>query len=745
MRNYITITIDYETWHPIPPGKCINWEEDIFAPTERFLEIAAQEKVKLTFMAEMGEYFWLKEHEPLIAQRMEQQWQEAVAAGHDVQLHLHPNWLPELEPRYEKGRWQWNWSRAKAGDYPGNLIRLIKRCKDALESIIAPADSGYRVTSFRAGAYQVQPFKRLYEALAMNNIFCDSSVYQGGYSIERGYDFRLAYSRHQPYFANAYDPQLKAPPSETAIVELPVFTYKPGQRWFLDGEEGPRLAAALMRFQEERQQALERSKNFRLWDLRRLLSRVYWRINPVHRWFNLLLPAGVGDFVTTYTPESLVEHDYFLMIGHTKGDHHFRAIAQNWRQLHQTGQFEFLTLSQMAGCARDELNARRRTDAKEEMAFQIRREYQAIMGEQRNRAQSYYLQNLIPLDRQKVLDLGCGTGYWADRIARMHPWMEVTGIDCGVDFIAKASAKYIGPRVSFRLADFQALPFADESFDCVYADNSLEHAFDVDATLKEAFRILRWGGVLVAAIPSDGRNPERIVTSHTWKTVPHEIRWRLECAGFVNLELREVDTLRKWGMPPYPPSQNKMVYVRAWKQTKALSPQERVSEVMNWVYRQLSPERPQDCAAPRDIITRGYAWCGGYSQALRYILEREGYRTRIVSFYMQPHPRGHGKDKIDTHTLLEVKLNDKWSLVDPTCNLFFNGYNLRELVQSPRLADEVFQNHRLDDRFVTRRYDLYCSRWAFEHCIKVEYCKDRWKEVLGLAKLKSIFRQLTQR
>jgi SAM-dependent methyltransferase len=553
----IAVTINYGTWQQIPHSPRPNWEAEVFRPAEEFLKIAAQEQVRLTFMAEMGAYFWIKAHAPSLTRRLERQWQEAIRGGHDVQLQLSRHWLPEME-RHRP--------RSKAGNYSGDLSDLFRRAKQTLESILRQADPDYRVTSFRAGDFRVQPFKRLYEVLLAQDIFCDSSVYQGGYSPEAGIDFRLAYSRHQPYFASAYDPQLKAPPSEAALVELPIFTYGPGRPWSLDGEEGPRLATRLTGFLEEREQALAKPDHPWLRELQRLLSRVYWRITLAHRFLNHLLPYRfAGDFLTIYGPESLVARDYFVMGGQTAGRHDFAAIAQNWRQLQEIGQFEFLTLSQMAESAREELHTQRRAGASEEIAYQVEQNYHAIMGEARNWGQSYYLQNLIPMDRHKILDLGCGTGYWSARIAQTHPRREVTGIDCGVDFIVKASARFANPRISFRLADFQSLPLADESFDCVYADNSLEHAFDVDATLKEVFRVLRWGGVLVGAIPSDGRNPERIVTSHTWKTAPHEVRLRLEHLGFVDLEIWEVDSFRKLGMPPYPPSDNKMMFLRAWK------------------------------------------------------------------------------------------------------------------------------------------------------------------------------------
>jgi SAM-dependent methyltransferase len=246
--HFIAVTIDYETWHPIPKNKTIDWEKDIFAPTRRLSEVFSKGKAPITFMVEMGEYFWLKENEPHWVRTMEEQWKQLIKEGHDIQLHLHPNWLPELGARQQNGQWIWDWTKDKAADFPGSLLELIGRCKDTLESLLNPVDPNYQVTSFRAGAYQAQPFKTLHDALSANNIFCDSSVYSGGYSKERGYDYTLAYSNHQPYFANAFDPQLKAPPSEQGIVEIPIFTYSRNQRWFLDSNEGNLFASHLTNY-----------------------------------------------------------------------------------------------------------------------------------------------------------------------------------------------------------------------------------------------------------------------------------------------------------------------------------------------------------------------------------------------------------------------------------------------------------------------------------------------------------------
>jgi len=581
-QHFVAITIDYETWHPIPKGRRIDWDDDVFNPTEQLMQVCGREQVPLTLMAEMGQYFWLCEYEPAIARRMEQQWKEAIRLGNDVQVHLHPCWLPGLGAGYQNGHWTWDWSKSRADDYPGDLTALIGRCKTTLENLLRPVNPGYRVNSFRAGAFQAQPFKRLHEALAANGIFCDSSVYAGGHDPERGVDFRLAYSDHLPYYANAYDPQLKAPPAELQVIEIPIFTLprrfrpihalfrvEPNQRWCLDGTEGPLFARRLLDFLKHSKKNPTTESARQKTRLARGLSSIYSRLRRFRPWLNPLLLKSLAHTMASHGPESLVGNEYFVMIGHSKGKHDFAQISANLQRLKQDGRCEFLTLARMADTAKAELGLQARRSARQEAMYQVNIEYGAVMGDERNQAQSHHLQEMIPLDRKTVLDLGCGAGYWSARIAEMHPGTQVTGIDRGREFIAKAEAQFRSGRVSFLVADFAELPFRDAAFDCIYADNSLEHCFDVDGTLTEALRILRPGGVLIAAVPSDARNPTRICENHTWKTAPHEVQMRLAHVGFGDVTIQEIDVFRKLGMSPYPPSDDKMMFIEAWKPAQA--------------------------------------------------------------------------------------------------------------------------------------------------------------------------------
>ncbi|MEW5977033.1 MAG: transglutaminase domain-containing protein [Acidobacteriota bacterium] len=368
--NWIAITIDYETWHPVPPGKVINWEETVFSPARQLLDVCEGAGAKLTFMAEMAEYFWLRKNAPDTARRMEDQWRETIGRGHDVQLHLHPNWLPEMGASCKGGVWHWDWSKAKANDYPGDLPALIARARSALEDLLQPERSGYIVNSFRAGSYQVQPFKRLHDALVHNGIFCDSSVYAGGVSIERGYDFSNGCSAHQPYYASAYDPQLEAPMGEQTILEMPIFTYEPGSRWFLDNDEGAHIAERLTRF-------LKRTSTG----------------SRQGRW------VGRSD-------------QYFVIIGHTKATLKLREIAKNLARLRDEG-FCFETLSVLAERARRQLSVSRQ----EETTLNTGKSKELMCSA------GWKTPGWLPWDRSTVV---CGPHVEAGgELAREYPWLVI--------------------------------------------------------------------------------------------------------------------------------------------------------------------------------------------------------------------------------------------------------------------------------------------------------------------------------
>ncbi|MCJ2127215.1 class I SAM-dependent methyltransferase [Methylobacterium sp. J-077] len=102
-----------------------------------------------------------------------------------------------------------------------------------------------------------------------------------------------------------------------------------------------------------------------------------------------------------------------------------------------------------------------------------------------------------PLSGKRILDIGCGPGTLAKRLA--EDGATVTGIDPGAAALEKARAAV--PSARFEAASAEALPFPDASFDGAVMLNALHHVPDPAVALAEAARILAPGGTLVVVEP----------------------------------------------------------------------------------------------------------------------------------------------------------------------------------------------------------------------------------------------------
>ena len=98
----------------------------------------------------------------------------------------------------------------------------------------------------------------------------------------------------------------------------------------------------------------------------------------------------------------------------------------------------------------------------------------------------------------RVLDAGCGAGHVALYMAE-HGGLDVEAIDLVPRHVAAAARNVrragLEKRVNVRLVDYHDLSaFSDGSFDAVYTMETLVHAADPQAALREFFRVLRFGG-----------------------------------------------------------------------------------------------------------------------------------------------------------------------------------------------------------------------------------------------------------
>jgi 2-polyprenyl-6-hydroxyphenyl methylase / 3-demethylubiquinone-9 3-methyltransferase len=100
---------------------------------------------------------------------------------------------------------------------------------------------------------------------------------------------------------------------------------------------------------------------------------------------------------------------------------------------------------------------------------------------------------LVPPPRRPgavLVDLGCGGGLMAPHIPQGY-------VHVGVDRVGSALGQARAHGVTPVRADVTALPLRDGCADVVCAGELLEHVPDVPATVAEACRILRPGGLLL--------------------------------------------------------------------------------------------------------------------------------------------------------------------------------------------------------------------------------------------------------
>ena len=108
---------------------------------------------------------------------------------------------------------------------------------------------------------------------------------------------------------------------------------------------------------------------------------------------------------------------------------------------------------------------------------------------------------LAPADGERLLEIGPGTGYYALPVAE---WLGAGGrldlLDVQQDFLDHTlqRAREAGlANVETTLADAQAMPFADATFDGAYLATVLGEIPDRSAALRELRRVVKPGGRVV--------------------------------------------------------------------------------------------------------------------------------------------------------------------------------------------------------------------------------------------------------
>ena len=131
------------------------------------------------------------------------------------------------------------------------------------------------------------------------------------------------------------------------------------------------------------------------------------------------------------------------------------------------------------------------------------------------------LRNALRNNPDRVLDIGVGHARHA--IAFMGNGAQVTGVDVK------------GPEVESPLYEhlqgaFEVVDFEDRQYDLIWCSHTLEHVHNIQAFLLKAASLLKDGGMLYIAVPTDSQSRFHIGHLTLWN--PVLLMYNLICSGW---------------------------------------------------------------------------------------------------------------------------------------------------------------------------------------------------------------------
>jgi hypothetical protein len=221
-RDMITLifTLDYEIYG--------NGQGDlqslVIDPTNKFIGISNEYGIQVTIFPDVQEFIEMKEkvEYECVINVVESQLKSIIRQGHDVQLHLHPQWYKAI---YDGDTWHLDYKRVAISNLPlDDSVQLISSGRSYLENLLREANPDYKCRAFRAGYWCMTPSENILKALGLCRIESDTSVFKWGQ--EKGpyvnYNYANAFSNYMPWYTDDKDINRKSF-DNTGILEIPMY------------------------------------------------------------------------------------------------------------------------------------------------------------------------------------------------------------------------------------------------------------------------------------------------------------------------------------------------------------------------------------------------------------------------------------------------------------------------------------------------------------------------------------------
>ncbi len=201
-------------------------EQIQFAPLQKLLAIYRKHDARTTFLPDVMQQIRFRELEEThpelksLADKWDEHVCEAFRAGHDIQLHLHPQWR---DAQYQNGRWHLNGDWSILNYERDTAQAMLAAGKNYLESLLRPIDSSYRCVAFRAGALAAAPSEHVFKSLVSLGIQLDVSIAGGLFVNDHNLqlDYRNCEEKFLPFFPEMEDAR-RVSESREGIVCVPI-------------------------------------------------------------------------------------------------------------------------------------------------------------------------------------------------------------------------------------------------------------------------------------------------------------------------------------------------------------------------------------------------------------------------------------------------------------------------------------------------------------------------------------------
>jgi ubiquinone/menaquinone biosynthesis C-methylase UbiE len=161
--------------------------------------------------------------------------------------------------------------------------------------------------------------------------------------------------------------------------------------------------------------------------------------------------------------------------------------------------------------------------------------------------------------RLPILDVGCGTGYWAEALADWFA-LNVVAVEPSHAMRQEALEKRRHATISYLGARAEKLPLRDGSCESAWISTVVHHIFDLDECARELRRVLPQGGRVLIRNAFSGRTEGvpwlryfehvRHLAEARWPTVD-EVLEAFEPAGFVLERLQSVEEITDLSLAAY--------------------------------------------------------------------------------------------------------------------------------------------------------------------------------------------------